>query len=892
MGCMKNMIPVWTRRGWVVVWVVFLSLGRSAEIQEGLFPFVLPWDDATPGITDLSSTLIRPAGKNGPVTVGPTGHFQVGGQRIRFLGVNMCFGATVPQKPHAEIVARRMAKFGINVVRFHHMDTGNYPRGIINEKGTGSGELHPEALDRLQYFIAQLKQNGIYANINLLVGRRFRAADGLPAEIEKLDWKDRHLIGFWDARHLQLQKEYARALLTAVNPYTKLSFAQDPAVAFVEINNEQGLVHGWLGGEIDRMPDVFRESLRQRWNAWLKQSYGTTAKLRTAWGVGERPLGGEMLVNGGFADGMQRWNREQHAPARMSATLISEVPAGLPAGSRSVRLKVDQVGKETWHLQFNQGGLRFEKEQPYTLVFWARAETPRNLSVGVSQAHEPWSNLGLSASASVTTQWTRFELVFRASQSDTNGRVTISGFGGVGAVTDLAGFSLRPGGVIGLHAGEQVETASFPVFDRKTIGQRTPAAYRDWMQFLYDTEEQYWQAMYRFLKDELKVRCLVTGTIVGCSPATIQAKMDWVDTHAYWQHPQFPVRPWDSEEWIVPNRTMVNERGGTLPGLAMKRVLSKPHACTEYNHPAPNTYNSEGYLLLAAYAALQDWDAIYPFAWSHSNSENWNSQRIGSFFDIDQHPTKLVTLVAAHAFFVRGDVAPAKNLVVADLSPQRDVDLLLNARSWSLVDAATAGIPREASLMHRVALSPTGAKPKNALAPTQIKLGDNAFASDNGELLWDLSNKQRGVVTVNTTRSKAVIGYGGGKTYALRGITIEPGATLQDGWCAITVTATENVAAPRRWLVTATGLAQNTGMVWKNAEKSSVGRQWGRAPSLVEGIPARITFAQPAARTAAWVLDARGQRAKELPVRADAQGQAVVEIGPQWQTLWYEVGPR
>jgi hypothetical protein len=336
---------------------------------------------------------------------------------------------------------------------------------------------------------------------------------------------------------------------------------------------------------------------------------------------------------------------------------------------------------------------------------------------------------------------------------------------------------------------------------------------------------------------------------------------------------------------------MVNERGGTLPGLALKRVAGKPHACTEYNHPAPNTYCSEGFLLLAAYAALQDWDAIYPFAWSHSGSENWNSQRIGSFFDIDQHPTKLATLAAAGAMFTRGDVAPARILVVADLLPAREVDLLLQARSWNLVDGATVGIPREASLIHRVALT-TGKEPVGALRPSEVRVPANRIVSDTGELVWDLTDKQRGVVTLNSPRSKAVIGFGGGKSFPLGEVTIAPGTGLQDGWCTVTVTATDTAAPTKRWLVTATGLAQNTGMVWKNAEKSSVGRQWGKAPSLVEGVPAQITLPRPAAQTAAWALDERGQRRQEIPVRAAANGLAMIEIGPQWRTLWYEVGER
>jgi hypothetical protein len=91
----------------------------------------------------------------------------------------------------------------------------------------------------------------------LLVGRPFNAADGFPPEIEKLDWKDRHIIGFFNQKQIELQKEYARKLLTHRNPYTKLTYTEDPVVAFAEINNEQGLIHSWLGDNVDNLPEVF-----------------------------------------------------------------------------------------------------------------------------------------------------------------------------------------------------------------------------------------------------------------------------------------------------------------------------------------------------------------------------------------------------------------------------------------------------------------------------------------------------------------------------------------------------------------------------------------------------------------------------------------------------------
>ena len=41
-----------------------------------------------------------------------------------------------------------------------------------------------------------------------------------------------------------LQKDYARLLLTHVNPYTQLASKDDPAVAMLEINNEVTLKNG------------------------------------------------------------------------------------------------------------------------------------------------------------------------------------------------------------------------------------------------------------------------------------------------------------------------------------------------------------------------------------------------------------------------------------------------------------------------------------------------------------------------------------------------------------------------------------------------------------------------------------------------------------------------
>lgn len=121
----------------------------EAGSEAAVFPFALPWDDASAGVTDVSAWLPKPAGKFGFIRVGDDGHFYAGPDRIRFLGVNFAFAASMPTHAEAEKVAGRMAKFGINVVRFHHMDSARWPNGIRSRDAKDSGSLDPEAVERM-----------------------------------------------------------------------------------------------------------------------------------------------------------------------------------------------------------------------------------------------------------------------------------------------------------------------------------------------------------------------------------------------------------------------------------------------------------------------------------------------------------------------------------------------------------------------------------------------------------------------------------------------------------------------------------------------------------------------------------------------------------------------
>ena len=83
--------------------------------------FTLPWDDVP---IDLSYIFAdeKPAGKHGFLTVKDGKFAFEDGTPARFWGTNFNSGANFPSHEYSEIVAKRLAKTGLNIVRFHQLD--------------------------------------------------------------------------------------------------------------------------------------------------------------------------------------------------------------------------------------------------------------------------------------------------------------------------------------------------------------------------------------------------------------------------------------------------------------------------------------------------------------------------------------------------------------------------------------------------------------------------------------------------------------------------------------------------------------------------------------------------------------------------------------------------
>jgi hypothetical protein len=284
-------------------------------------PFPVDHEARVDSEADARFLLDGSAGKYGFIQARDGHLYRPDGQRFRCWGVNLTGwtvgGEEIPSHKDAEIYAAALARLGVNCVRMHFLDRPdtqtrvrnegadrgpnagpftNPPRGLIRGDVDNSREFNAERLDRLDYWFNELKKRGIYVNFNLNVGRVFKPGDGVP---------DADLIGnakaytYFGPELVALQKEYAKQLIGHLNPYTKLRYADDPAVMTVEVVNENSILEfwmrNWLRGErvpggkntqLDMTPH-YQSLLTGLYNDWLAKNRkpAEVAQLRTMAGV-------------------------------------------------------------------------------------------------------------------------------------------------------------------------------------------------------------------------------------------------------------------------------------------------------------------------------------------------------------------------------------------------------------------------------------------------------------------------------------------------------------------------------------------------------------------------------------------------------------------------------
>lgn len=191
------------------------------------------------------------------------------------------------------------------------------------------------------------------------------------------------------------------------------------------------------------------------------------------------------------------------------------------------------------------------------------------------------------------------------------------------------------------------------------LNPRSPHAIA-YFQFLSETEAAMARSMKQFLTESLGCRALISNSNGWTHKVTDQITHhdihDYVDDHFYIDHPRFLEKAWSLPSQC-PNDNPFKKASLGMVGSAFNRLENKPFTVSEFNFSGPGRYRGVGGIAIGTIAALQNWSALWRFAYSHNATALLTPRPMG-YFDIASDPVMAASERAAICLFLRGDVAP------------------------------------------------------------------------------------------------------------------------------------------------------------------------------------------------------------------------------------------
>ena len=889
------------------------SSGRFAP----MFPFQ-PTHNAPDNITNVRTwpgVDNRPAGQLGFIS--PQGdHFVDGeGNEIRFIGTQCGMTGCFPTHEQADKLVKEFTRYGINIIRMHyvsHRTPKQYP--VLDSF------IEPLQLEKFDYFIAKLKENGIYVYFQLNIARKFSSVNGIvnPTKLPKY----KNGVDNLNPRMIELQKKFHKEILEHVNPYTGLAYKDEPCISMMELANENSIIHSWFSPthKFPYLVEPYKGEFIARWNEYLINKYGDTENLKKAWLQASAGDGQEKMVNA---------NRDTYDYAKW---MVQNVGEGIGEceinrasksdginNSHFVRLFVNSTTGNRGEPRLYYRGINLGAEKGYCLKFKICCNERTGILMRLAQNHAPWLSAGLNTTVIADTQWQEYKFNFTSQINDDDVRLVFNNFRS-GSIVDIADVSLTSGIDYEWPQQQSLEKRNVDWLyedDWSLSRQRSI----DFIDFLSGIENDYFTGLYDHAKNTLGIRQPVTGTQVGYGFNQAQMGMDYCDEHCYWCHMAFPGGGYDfSRPYNVRNEAIINSYGApasVFTQVARSRILGKPYTVSEFGIPNINFYCAEEFIMMAALGAFQNWSGLIQFSWILNT--DYDRDFVWPHFDMCSAPQKLVHLPACYAMFVRGDVRKGKDNVVFARSSElksdiRDVAVRRSSEGFDhyddqLMRALPLAMVSGAQVQETPEFYSTEGKTvirTEADVPSEIReaFRNKQVMSSTGELTWNWQQQGAGYFMVDTRNTKVFSGFTAGRSFTYRGMTLTPGKTRL-GWCTISLTLAQaydnskpgNLLRRGSYLLAATGLVQNTDMkiveVAKNPSKittsENYGGRLGNGPVLCEGIPARLTFSGLRDKVRCFALDPDGNRTCEVPVRSNSSGEAVLEIGPDYNTVWYEM---
>ena len=207
--------------------------------------------DFSPGsVIGAEDWLDKPAGKHGWLKMDGDRFVFADGTPVKFWGTNISWEDMACPHEEADQWNDKWAKLGVSLVRLHKFLDHDWA-GIMTKEDHMVPD--PVKIERFDYFHASAKKRGIY--LGWSASYRFKVT---PADKDKVWFYDEIVahdpkeMGAYD-HHLKSYAPDLQDLLIAqtinmlkrTNSATGMRYADDPALAYIELHNEEDIFMSW-----------------------------------------------------------------------------------------------------------------------------------------------------------------------------------------------------------------------------------------------------------------------------------------------------------------------------------------------------------------------------------------------------------------------------------------------------------------------------------------------------------------------------------------------------------------------------------------------------------------------------------------------------------------------
>ena len=200
----------------------------------------------------------------------------------------------------------------------------------------------------------------------------------------------------------------------------------------------------------------YSKELDSLWNVFLKNKYGTTAALQTAWNNGNFTNPTELLINGNFETGKSSpWVIEKDGTTTGTLSIDS---TNAKQGKYCAKFVISNYDSTSWHLQLKQVGSSITKDTIYQVTFWAKSAAPLSLTAYTATDVSPWTTYSWN-SFNITTSWQQFSYSFKASET-VNKTVRVAFNTSCNATVWFDGITFSQPTITGLDTTETIEKAT------------------------------------------------------------------------------------------------------------------------------------------------------------------------------------------------------------------------------------------------------------------------------------------------------------------------------------------------------------------------------------------------------------------------------------------------